>query len=108
MCIRDSYYSAVYLLCAIIIGILIIVMYWYLFIANKKTVHTMFLIVGIAMGLVYFAFIPEYETPDELRHMETAYSLSLIHISDLKMENSWYIRDFMILPRWLLCRNRTR
>lgn len=31
-----DYYSAVYLLCAIIIGILIIVMYWYLFIANKK------------------------------------------------------------------------
>ena len=26
--------------------------------------------------IVYFAFVPEYETPDELRHIETAYSLS--------------------------------
>lgn len=35
------------------------------------------------------------------------YMMSLA-VPDLKMESSWYIRDFMILPRWLLYRNRTQ
>ena len=71
-----DYYSVVCLICAIIIGILIIVMYCYLFIANKNSISIVFLIFAVAMGIVYFAFVPEYETPDELRHIETAYSLS--------------------------------
>lgn len=71
-----DYYSVVCLICAIIIGILIIVMYCYLFIANKNSISIVFLIFAVAMGIVYFAFVPEYGTPDELRHIETAYSLS--------------------------------
>lgn len=36
----------------------------------------LFIPIAIVLGIVYFMFIPEYETPDEMRHMETAYYMS--------------------------------
>ena len=71
-----DYFSLACLVCAILIGVMIIITYYILFIKEKKSISMLFIPIAIVLGIVYFMFIPEYETPDEMRHMETAYYMS--------------------------------
>lgn len=71
-----DYFSLACLVCAILIGVMIIITYYILFIKEKKSISMLFIPIAIVLGIVYFTFIPEYETPDEMRHMETAYYMS--------------------------------
>lgn len=69
-------FSLACLVCATLIGVMIIITYYILFIKEKKSISMLFIPIAIVLGIVYLMFIPEYETPDEMRHMETAYYMS--------------------------------
>lgn len=77
---ESDYFVKMCLFAAFIVGIVIGVSYVLIFIIKYKKIHNYFLVYAVLLGGLYFVFIPEYETPDEPRHMQSAYSLSNIFL----------------------------
>lgn len=87
-----DYFSVACLVSAILIAVLIFIIYYLLFIKANIKVNILFIPIAIILGVIYFTFIPEYETPDELRHMETAYYISNQVLGESK-DGNVYMRE---------------
>lgn len=70
-------FSWVTMLSFTILGILIVVFYYLLFI-RQKDIKTEFayLIFAIVVGFIFLLYLPDYSTPDEEKHIATAYGVS--------------------------------
>lgn len=73
---ETDFFTKMCLFAAITVGLVIVVSYILIFMFKYKGIHNYFIIYAVLIGGLYFVFVPEYETPDEQRHIQTAYSLS--------------------------------
>ena len=74
---RRDLFSWVTMLCFTLLGILIIVIYYFLFIREKETkTEFIYLICAAVLGFIFLMYLPDYSAPDEEKHIATAYGLS--------------------------------
>ena len=69
-------FSKIYILACILVILLIIIEYCVFLVIDLHGIEWNFLVIATLMGLVYFMLLPEYVTPDEGRHINTAYDVS--------------------------------
>lgn len=70
-------FSWVTMLSFTILGILIIAAYYLLFIRQKDVkTEFIYLICAAVLGFIFLLYLPDYSTPDEEKHIATAYGVS--------------------------------
>lgn len=75
--------SKISLISFTLIGFLIIGVYYLVFLRNKETkTEFIYLICAGILGIIFLLLIPEFTTPDEEKHIMTAYGVSNMITSD--------------------------
>ncbi len=73
---ENDYFAKAVVFSMVILGLFIVFMYYLIFIRKNVKIELLYLVCAVALGGLFFVFIPEFETPDEQRHIHTAYNVS--------------------------------
>lgn len=73
---ENDYFAKAVVFSMVILGLFIVAMYYLIFIRKNVKIELLYLVCAVALGGLFFVFIPEFETPDEQRHIHTAYNVS--------------------------------
>lgn len=71
-----DYFAKAVIFSMVVLAVFIGLMYYLIFIRNNTRIEILYLVCAIALGGLFFVFMPEFETPDEQRHIHTAYNVS--------------------------------
>lgn len=71
-----DYFAKAVIFAMIVLAIFGCIMYYLIFIRENTKVEILYLVCAIVLGGLFFVFMPEFETPDEQRHIQTAYNVS--------------------------------